>query len=74
MDRRHRRPHLRDCGVNPTSLIPAIIAMVTVIANAAITFSAVTRHERVIEELRETVQELRTDVAVLNATRGGGQE
>lgn len=58
--------------MNYTNWVPALIAMITVIANAAVTVSAVTRHERVIEDLRDTVQQLRMEVAVLKATRGGG--
>lgn len=52
--------------------VPGIVAIVTVIANAAITYSAVSRHERVIEDLRTAVQELRTQVAVLRYKTGGG--
>lgn len=52
--------------------LPAIVAIATVIANAAITYASVSRHEKVIEDLREAVQELRTEVAVLKATKGGG--
>jgi archaellum component FlaC len=55
--------------VNLTAWFPAIVAIVTVVANAAITFSAVSRHERVIEDLREAVQDLRTEVAVLKARK-----
>lgn len=47
--------------------VPALVAIVTVIANAAITYASVSRHEKVIEDLREAVQELRTEVAVLKA-------
>jgi magnesium-transporting ATPase (P-type) len=57
--------------MNLTSWLPAFVAIATVIANAAITFSAVTRHEKVIEDLRDAVQDLRTEVAVLKATKGG---
>jgi magnesium-transporting ATPase (P-type) len=57
--------------VSLTAWFPAIVAIATVVANAAITFSAVSRHERVIEDLRDAVQELRTEVAVLKATKGG---
>lgn len=57
--------------MNFTGWFPAIVAIGTVIANAAITFSAVTRHERVIEDLRDAVQDLRTEVAVLKARKGG---
>lgn len=55
----------------PANWVPAIVAIITVVANAAITFSAVNRHERVIEDLREAVQDLKTEVAVLKARRGG---
>lgn len=55
--------------MNLTAWFPAIVAIVTVVANAAITFSAVSRHERVIEDLREAVQDLRTEVAVLKARK-----
>jgi len=57
--------------MNLASWLPAFVAIATVIANAAITFSAVTRHEKVIEDLRDAVQDLRTEVAVLKATKGG---
>jgi hypothetical protein len=52
--------------------IPGMVAVATVIANAAITYSAVSRHERVIEDLTHAVQELRTAVAVLKYKTGGG--
>lgn len=54
-----------------SSWFPAIIAIVSIIANGAVTISAVTRHERVIEDLRDAVQQLRTEVAVLKATHDG---
>lgn len=57
--------------MNLASWFPAIVAIATVVANAAITFSAVSRHERVIEDLRDAVQDLRTEVAVLKARKGG---
>ena len=56
----------------PGWLVPFAIAVSTVIANAAITYSAVSRHERVIEQLEDAVQELRTQVAVLRYKTGGG--
>jgi magnesium-transporting ATPase (P-type) len=57
--------------MNVTSWLPAVVAICTIIANAAVTFSAVSRHERVLEDLRDAVQDLRTEVAVLKATKGG---
>jgi hypothetical protein len=52
--------------------VPGLVAVATVVANAAITYSAVSRHERVIESLTTAVQELRTAVAVLKYKTGGG--
>ncbi len=54
--------------------VPAIMALVTMVANAAITYATVARHERVIEDLRGEVQSLKTEVAVLKATAKGGGE
>ena len=54
--------------------VPAIVALLTVVANAAITYAAVSRHERVIEDLRADVQQAKTDIAVLRATAKGGGE
>ena len=54
-----------------TAWIPAIVAVVAMIANAAVLHSTVNRLERVVEDMREDVQELKTDVAVLQS-RGGG--
>jgi SepF-like predicted cell division protein (DUF552 family) len=42
-----------------------LIAAGTVVANAAIVYATVSRHERIIEELRDTVHELKTEVAIL---------
>jgi hypothetical protein len=53
--------------------VPLTVAVTTVIANAAITYSAVSRHERLIEDLERAVQELRTQVAVLRYKTGGGE-
>ena len=52
--------------------VPGMAAVATVIANAAITYSAVSRHERVLEDIERAVQELRTQVAVLRYKTGGG--
>ncbi len=52
--------------------VPGLVAVATVIANAAITYSAVSRHERALEELTKAVQDLRTTVAVLKYKTGGG--
>jgi hypothetical protein len=49
-------------------------AVATVIANAAITYSAVSRHERVIEDLTRAVRRLETSVALLRYKTGGGDE
>lgn len=53
--------------------VPGIVAIITVIANAAITYSAVSRHERVLEKLDDAVGRLETEVAVLRASckKGG---
>ena len=59
--------------MNPSQWVPAMVAITTVIANAAVVYSAVTRHEKVLEDLRTAVQDLRTEVAVLKATRRGGE-
>lgn len=48
-----------------TEWIPATVAIGTVIANAAITYAAVARHERAIASMLEDVQALKTEVAVL---------
>ena len=52
--------------MNLANWVPAAVAILAVVANAAITQAAVTRHEKVIESLREDVQELEKAVAVLN--------
>ena len=52
--------------------VPFAVAVATVIANAAITHSAVSRHERVLGEHADLIHELRERVAVLRA-RGGGE-
>lgn len=57
--------------MNVTQWFPAIVAIATMIANAAMTYAAVARHEKAIARLDELVQELRTDIAVIKATRGG---
>ena len=54
--------------------VPAIVAIMTMVANAAITYAAVSRHEKVIEDLREAVQRLETAVAVLKVKVKGGEE
>ena len=54
-----------------TAWVPAIVAIVAMVASAAVQQAAVTRMERVVEELREDVQDLKTAVAVLQS-RGGG--
>lgn len=51
--------------------VPGMAAIATVVANAAITYSAVSRHERVLDSLEAAVQELRTQVAVLRYRTGG---
>ena len=52
--------------------VPFAVAVATVIANAAITHSAVSRHEKMLGEHEEAIQRLRERVAVLRA-RGGGE-
>ena len=54
-----------------TAWVPAIVAIVAMVANAAVLQSTVNRMERVVDDLREDVQELKTAVAVLRS-RGGG--
>ena len=53
--------------------VPGMAAVATVIANAAITHAAVSRHERIIEGLTASVQDLKTAVAVLRSRAGGGE-
>jgi hypothetical protein len=55
--------------MNP-SLTPLLIAAGTVIANAAIVYATVWRHERIIEDLREAVADLKTEVAILRERLG----
>lgn len=57
----------------PAWVVPLAIAVSTIIANASITHSAVSRHERILEDLDKAVQELRTQVAVLRYKTGGGE-
>lgn len=59
--------------MSPTQWVPAIVAIVTVIANAAVTHSAVSRHEREIAALEGKVQALCTKVAVLEERLRGGE-
>ncbi len=53
--------------------VPGMAAVATVIANAAITHAAVSRHERIIEGLTGDVQDLKTEVAVLKSQGKGGE-
>jgi hypothetical protein len=52
--------------------VPGIVAVATVIANAAITHSAVSRHEKAIEANERDINELKTQVAVLKSKLKGG--
>ena len=52
-----------------TQWVPAIVAIVAMIANAAVLHATVTRHEKVIEDMRNAVHELEKEVAVLKALR-----
>jgi len=54
--------------------MPTIVAVATVVANGAVTYATVSRHEKVIEELRDAVQRLETSVAVLKVKVKGGEE
>ena len=51
--------------------LPYIVTIATVIANAAIAYATIARHEKLLESLREAVHELETEVAVLKAARTG---
>ena len=53
-----------------TSYLPYIVTVATVIANAAIAYATIARHEKLLESLRQAVQELEKEVAVMKATRG----
>jgi len=52
--------------------VPFTVAIATVIANAAVTYAAVSRHERTIEFHGKDIQDLKLDVAVLKSHVGGG--
>jgi hypothetical protein len=51
--------------MNLTHWFPAFMAVATIIANAAITYATVSRHESELKALREDVQSLLIKSAVL---------
>lgn len=50
---------------------PTLVAVASIIGMAFVAQSTLQRHESDISALRDKVQELETDVAVLKATRKG---
>lgn len=54
--------------------IPAIVAVATVVANAAITYAAVSRHESLLKSLQDDVRDLLIKVAVIEEKLRGGHE
>ena len=50
---------------------PTIVAIASLIGMGFVAQSTLNRHEADISALRDKVQELETDVAVLKATKGG---
>ena len=52
---------------------PTVVAIASVIGMAFVAQSTLQRHESDIAALRDKVQELETEVAVLKATRKGGE-
>ena len=58
--------------MNPFQWTPTIVAVVSVVGTAYVANAMLSRHERDIEDLKNKVQELMTEVAVLKATKGKG--
>lgn len=56
-----------------SALISAIIFIIGTIANAAVIYYMVNRHETAIRDLDGKVDKLITDVAVLRSHRKGGE-
>ena len=52
---------------------PTVVAIVSLIGVGFVVNSTVNRHEEELSGLREDVQDLKTKVAVLEATRKGGE-
>jgi len=52
---------------------PTIVAVVSIVGVGFVVNSTVNRHERSLTSLEDDVQELKTKVAVLEATRKGGE-
>lgn len=55
------------------SWTPTLVAIASVIGMAFVAQSTLQRHESDLSALRNKVQELETEVAVLKATRKGGE-
>ena len=53
--------------------VPAIVAVVSLVGIGAVVNATVNRHENGLSALKDDVQELKTKVAVLEATRKGGE-
>jgi len=52
---------------------PTVVAIVSLIGVGFVVNSTVNRHEAELSGLRDDVQDLKTKVAVLEATRKGGE-
>ena len=52
---------------------PTLVALATLVGVGFVVNSTVNRHEGELASLREDVQDLKTKVAVLEATRKGGE-
>ena len=54
--------------------MPTVTTAAIVVGMAFVADSSIKRHEKVIEEMRDDIAQLKTDVAVLQATRQRGGE
>lgn len=54
--------------------MPTVTTAAIVIGMAFVADSSIKRHEKSIEDMREDLAQLKTDVAVLKATQKGGGE
>jgi hypothetical protein len=52
---------------------PTVVALVSLVGVGFVVNSTVNRHEGELADLRDDVQDLKTKVAVLEATRKGGE-
>lgn len=52
---------------------PTVVAIASIVGMGFVAQSTLQRHESALSELRDKVQALETEVAVLKATRKGGE-